>query len=577
MKYDDSTHIVRLAPHAKVSRGTVLRAVNIPHKAHTTIQLKGSALRRTIKVAIEDKRRHALSSTFGLTLATGLLGKVASILLVPMIFLQPLLPLYAADESVAPASDTPVSATEAPLSISEETVPQSTSEDAQPAHSDIPDELPTAPPDEPSEVHPAEEVTEPPSPTADERAVASSTEEVLPPVDTTGGGGAFDSEATSTVSDVANTEDGGGGATTTDEVSPDIQNDSDATTTDEFVGDGEAVPENPDNVHLPDEGAALYREAQLRAELKREVEAEFLSGCISFEHTGYYCIKDGTQKGAAGTPKATMVTVEAVEGAGGDKEIFIDKGGVRMQLTENEWDDAFPAQDISGVHFVWQGMKGGRWQIFYADTSGSEPPRVMQVTDSRESNFNPKVAGNHIVWQGWVDENWEVFLATRRVHSSPLAGEHLPLANRLMNVGPEWEVVRLTENTEHDMFPSLHGDIVTWQSHEGENWVVYAYSIVEKTRTKLSSDGVKSENPRFAITWEERDQEGRARLMSYDVATGKKVDLTSESSRLPEGPYRAPPETPITQGDQAALPIGGSSSTTPRGEDDSGADNSVLP
>ncbi len=321
------------------------------------------------------------------------------------------------------------------------------------------------------------------------------------------------------------------------------------------------------------------RTERIRTELRREVEQEFLRGCISFETSGYYCLNDGARKSAPTTTAKVITTVESVEGNGGDKEIFVVKNGVRTALTANDWDDAFPTQDISGDRFVWQGMKGGRWQIFVGSLSASGTVSVSQLTDSRESNFNPKIDGEHIVWQGWADENWEIFIATKRDADSPFAGEHLPEGNALLNVGNDWAVERLTANSEHDMFPSLHGDIVTWQSREGSDWVVNAYSIAQKNLTQLSTDGAKGENPRFALTWEERDQEGRTRLVGYDIATGEKTDITSKSLQLPTSPYVPEGRVPTTQTDQATLPPPASngSSTPSRGDDDDSGDNPVLP
>jgi beta propeller repeat protein len=327
---------------------------------------------------------------------------------------------------------------------------------------------------------------------------------------------------------------------------------------------------------VPDEAVRTER---LRTELRREIEQEFLRGCISFETSGYYCLNDGARKPTASTSAKTPPTVESSQGDGGDKEIFVTRDGVRIALTDNDWDDSFPTQDASGKQFVWQGMKGGRWQIFQGELSDAGLVKVTQITDSRESNFNPKIDGEHIVWQGWADENWEIFMATRRSANSPLAEEHLPEGNALLNVSTSFSVERLTKNKEHDMFPSLHGDIVTWQSRRGVDWVVSAYSISVKTATQLSSDGAKGENPRFALTWEERDQYGNTRLVGYDMSTGEKTDITSMSRSLTTSPYGKEDTIPVTHTDPIALPPPSStgSSTVQRGSDDDTGDNPLLP
>ena len=322
------------------------------------------------------------------------------------------------------------------------------------------------------------------------------------------------------------------------------------------------------------------REEQLRQELRKQVEEEFLRGCISFEASGYYCLNGNVVESGVAAPEKVVTTVESASGSNGNKEIFVIKNGTRIALTASDFDNAFPSQDISGEQFVWQGMQGGRWQIFFGALSSLGIPTVTQVTDARDSNFNPKVDGAHLVWQGWVDDNWEIFLATKRDARSPFAGEHLPEGNALLGVGPEWSVERLTTNAAPDMFPSLHGDIVTWQAHEGDNWVVYAYSIAERTQIKLSSDGTKSENPRFAITWEERDEEGGVRLMSYDMSSGAKTNLTDEAMKVSDKPFREKFPAPISQPNQATLPGTATStgtSTPSRGGDDDSAGGPNLP
>lgn len=358
-----------------------------------------------------------------------------------------------------------------------------------------------------------------------------------------------------------------------------------ATSTDETVStttEEQMIVASSSVVENVEEASATgaQREEQLRQELRKQVEDEFLRGCISFEASGYYCLNRNAAESEEKVPAKVRSTVESAPGANGNKEIVVVKNGARIALTSSDFDNAFPSQDISGEQFVWQGMKGGRWQIFFGALSPEGVPTVTQVTDARDSNFNPKVDGAHLVWQGWADDNWEIFLATKRDARSPFAGEHLPEGNILLGVGPEWSVERLTTNAAPDMFPSLHGDIVTWQAHEGDNWIVYAYSIAERTQIKLSSDGTKSENPRFAITWEERDEEGGVRLMSYDMSSGAKTNLTDEAMKVSDRPFREKFPAPISQPNQATLPGTATStgtSTPSRGGDDDSAGGPNLP
>ena len=179
--------------------------------------------------------------------------------------------------------------------------------------------------------------------------------------------------------------------------------------------------------------------------------------------------------------------------------------------------------------------------------------------------------GDDIVWQGWADGNWEIFLAERVPLESVLVGDALSPSNKSLGVNVEWKVTRLTTNSMHDMFPSIAGGLVTWQSFQDNVWSVYAYSMKTGGTTKLSQGGAKSENPRFAITWDERTPEGRARMVGYDIATGKVIDLTDAARQVNDGgiPYH-PVDAPISQENQAALPTAGSSTTTAQKNDADG-------
>jgi len=303
------------------------------------------------------------------------------------------------------------------------------------------------------------------------------------------------------------------------------------------------------------EEEARTREELLRRELRKEVEAEFTKGCVSLEHSGYYCLKDGARGWSGELTPSTGITAVSSEpdAKNTDKEIFVTKGGQRIQLTDNEEEDAFPTFDFVGNTVVWQEMNNGRWQIFYAEVA-SGTPTVHQLTNSTESNFNPTVHSGVIAWQGWVDGNWEIFLARPRTGEPPLSIGQLTPEHHLVGVNGEWDVERLTTNTTHDMFPAIAGDLITWQSYEAGNWGIVAYSLKTGTQTRVSDGAKKSERPRFALLWNEEGDGGSMHMKGYDIASGKTTDLTDEAKRVPDIPKPTQPVAPITGSDQAALP-----------------------
>lgn len=321
------------------------------------------------------------------------------------------------------------------------------------------------------------------------------------------------------------------------------------------------------------------REAILRNTLRQEIESEYTKGCVDMDGVGYYCLKDiAPTSEISAAPSVSRVDVESVPGSA-YKQVVMTKGDTSIPITMDAWDNAFASTDLSGHSIVWQGNVNGRWQIFFADAAGTSTPEIVRVTDSRESNFNPRVEGRTIVWQAWVDGNWEVYLATRYLPADRPSDENpLPEENARLGITHEWHVERITMNDDHDMFPSISGGLVTWQAFQNGTWNVMVYSMTTKTVAKISRDGVKSENPRFAVTWDERLADGTVRMMGYDIATGEVVDLTGAARKSADRTNPYAPEAPITQTNQAALPstsTGTASSSPSRGDGDDTPDNEL--
>jgi beta propeller repeat protein len=324
----------------------------------------------------------------------------------------------------------------------------------------------------------------------------------------------------------------------------------------------------------------MEREGVLRNQLRKEIETEFTKGCVTMDQVGYYCLKEGTPGTSMLAPSEAVTAVSIASGSVVPaQQVYITKGGVTSELTHDPWDSAFPATDLSGHSVVWQGNVNGRWQIFFANVSGTGTPEEIQVTHAAESNFNPRVEGNTVVWQGWVDGNWEIYRATRLDASAYLpADQSLPEEYVRLGVDRTWDLERITHNDTHDMFPAIAGGLITWQSFQDGTWSVFAYSTQMKTTTRLSQNGAKSENPRFSVTWDERGADGQTRLMGYDIATGKIVDISSEARQLPNDSKPYTPTAPITQNDQAALPIttGTTTATSTRADGDDGTTGNGL-
>ncbi len=525
-----------------------------------------------------------------------------------MLLVHPLIPVYAADESVAPESPAPAvestpaevapeavptesvspesPATETPsaetpvveesVSASESSADELTTDSTPPESADTEtDGTDTSTPGEGSQTPAEDGAGSTDTPPADTASSSDSSSDPTGSTETTGASDATDASSTPATEGTEGNEDTEATASTTDALAPTSEESESASSSDETLTEGEPAQEETPAEVAPEETPEqivtrllIEREAVLRNQLRKEVETEFTKGCVTMDRVGYYCLKEGTNGALTPSQSVTAVSI----GAGstvGYQQVLVTRGGVTSELTSDPWDSAFPATDLSGHSVVWQGNISDRWQIFFAEVSASGTPVILQVTHAAESNFNPRVEGETIVWQGWVDGNWEIYRATRLspeaypALDAPLSEEHTRLG-----VDRTWDLERITENDTHDMFPAIAGGLITWQSFRDGTWSVFAYSTQMKTTTQLSHNGRKSENPRFSVTWDERGEDGQMRMMGYDIATGKVVDITSEARQVPDNTPYSTPEAPISQPDQAALPSTASSTSTSTRTDD---------
>lgn len=539
MIYGNTDHVVRLGVRSGASRPT-FAAVNLSSHVDGAPRVVPTKKITEIPRSLRCEERGSevsVRSAFAMNTIPGIFSKVAVLLIVPVLIFRPLLPLYAADDSVAPApAETPTT-----IEVSLPPVPSDTP---------VVGETTDLPPSEAPADVPA--TTDTPAPTTDVATTSDATPSDVPAADVPAAG---DSGATSTapiVTDVPPTED----------VPPVTVEETPAP---EEVEPVEVVqPAEPIAPELTkDEIIARELESRsitMRQELKKEIEADVLKGCLTLDGVGYYCLKDDARTVASGTPSQAITAVHAdVVVGGSNKQIIAERGTEMIQLTSNAVENAFPAKDVGGTHVVWQTQEDGRWQIFFADVSSSTPT-ILQLTHGTESNFNPRVDGESVVWQGWADGNWEIFLADKLSATSYYSADKMPQLNTMLGIDSTWHVVRITQNSVHDMFPAIAGGLVTWQSFEGGVWSVYAYSVMTGKTTKLSDDGTKSENPRFAVTWDERGANGETRMMGYDIATGGKVDMTEAARKVPDDSKPYVPQAPHQAPEPLALP--GTASTT---------------
>ena len=532
MRNNDAQHIVRLSRPAE--RLVLSPRMPIPH----------------------DEDDTDLDTYPSFAFARGWPGKIATLLLLPMIFIYPLAPAYAAETTTAiDANITAPADTVTPPANPDGSLAADLGSAVSGAAAVMSDIFSSGT-DTPSENADAASTT-----SSDEATSTSPLGDGATATDT-GATTMSEGDASSTPADASSTPLFGGGSGSTTDLTA---SSSDASSTDALLDENASTTTEVAQVKTPQELAQEMlsaKEDSLRASIRKQVEDEFTKGCVSLDTTGYYCLKDKPSSGGSLTPSAVVSDVTSLpDSSGVYKQIFMTRAGETTQLTHSDWDSTFPSIDVSGKSIVWQGDVSGRWQVFYASVATSGLPEIAQLTHSRESSFNPKVDGDDVVWQGWVDNNWEIFLAHRLTADAYFSSTTIPEVNTMLGIDNTWNVTRITTNSGHDMFPSVAGGLVTWQSFQDNTWNVYIYSVKTRATVQLSRGGTKNEKPRFAITWDERGEGGNARMVGYDIASGKTIDITNEARTVNDDkPYT--PSAPISQPDQAALPISGVGTST---------------
>lgn len=238
--------------------------------------------------------------------------------------------------------------------------------------------------------------------------------------------------------------------------------------------------------------------------------------CTRLGDGGFYCAPPET----AGTRTASSTVLPRVyvksDASGGSKEIFFEDANGKVQITTNDTDDDAPSYDNQSGLIVWHSLVKGRYQIMLFDKNATTTDNPMkQLTSTEHSNTDPKVRGKSIVWQGWVNNNWEIFYI-KDVTLEP------------------FKIEQITTNEHPDMFPQLSDGFITWQSFFDSSWHVFVYTIESGEISQINQpEAGKYENPRFALLFENRKENGEVETVGYDVASGKEIPINAPHTQVP--------------------------------------------
>lgn len=223
--------------------------------------------------------------------------------------------------------------------------------------------------------------------------------------------------------------------------------------------------------------------------------------CTLVEDGSYYCQKANKQP----TQHDDLFAAPDVDG---DMEIFVRRAGEQVQITDNVVDDASPYFDPRSNTIVWHRLINDRYQIVVYDvTTGVE----QVITETRVNDMEPTRSGEYIVWQRWVDTNWEIILYDGI------------------------NEVQLTDSIEHDIAPSIRGDLVIWnvRSSDGRHSLL-TYDIPSGIFNTINDpDGVSVSNPRMVVVYDAVFENGDSVTRGYDLVTGELIPLTQAPAEIP--------------------------------------------
>jgi beta propeller repeat protein len=310
-------------------------------------------------------------------------------------------------------------------------------------------------------------------------------------------------------------------------------------------GEDEDTGTTEDTASTTEETEASEEEAVVLTQ-NSENKYTFNEGdCMLVADGEYYCVAEGPERQTSGDPR-----VYSEKDREGDREIYYFDGVEVHRITNNSYDDFAPMFEEETMRIVWQAMIQDRLQIMVHEIPTNT---TRQITSSRQNSSNPSIIGDTVVWQEWVDTNWEIMMTD------------------VDTDGQAFEVERLTDNVVHDMFPAAYDGLITWQSERGSSWEVVVYDMrTQKKQTLEKNENTKYENPRFALLFDSKHENGDVETIGYDLETGEMTELGTKANPKPFVPVTPREEVP------EAIPQTTNATSTVSKEDSGSGDDPIV-
>jgi chemotaxis protein histidine kinase CheA len=267
--------------------------------------------------------------------------------------------------------------------------------------------------------------------------------------------------------------------------------------------------ETPAEIDEEDEESAPVpaRESTVAVNTVTNDENKFSFGkneCVSVGDGSFYCSDSETTPEVSGMDRVFSAVDED-----GDREIYIEKDGELVSITDNTMDDDAPYFDEVSDTIVWHRLIDGRYQIVEYDLDEEEE---TVLTADRYNNMEPTRYGDLTVWQGWVGNDWEIMMEE------------------------DGEIQMITDNVFHDIAPHINGTYIVWQSFEDNTaWRVKIYdTLTKKIETIDDTDGASVENPRFVLVYDSKQGNGDVETKGYDLVSKQVIPLGAKPTPMPD-------------------------------------------
>lgn len=276
--------------------------------------------------------------------------------------------------------------------------------------------------------------------------------------------------------------------------------------------------------------------------------------CVTVNDGEFYCVKKQSADSIVRKEATPTRSVLAQKDGDGDLEIYLSEEGVTKQITSNTTDDDAPSYDSTTGMIAWHALVNERYQIFIYNPKNQD---IIQLTNTEFNNTNPSLDGTLLSWQAWEDGNWEIFYMQL---SELLSEESLP------------ESVRVSRNSEPDMFPRSYNQFITWQARIADSWRTRGFNVTTGEYSDLGEGtGGDISSARLVLLVERRGENGVVERVGYEVETGEEIPLGTSAT---PAPLSSIPESPIdgTSGSIPETNVGNALKTASRVDGDTDGD-----